>query len=81
MKLSDGPGKCALILFTKNLKDEASDDRLNGEKLVSVKQTKLLRVTLDQRLTMKPQCLKMEKEGKSRISQLWCVANSCFGPS
>lgn len=53
----------------------------NNDTLVSVKETKFLGVILDQGLTMKPHWMKMIKEGKCRIAQMCCIANSCFGPS
>ena len=81
MKLSDTPGKCVSILFTNNRKDRAPEVQMNGKTVVSVTQTKLLGVIMDAQLTMKPPCMKLVKDGKSRVAQLCCVANRCFGPS
>ncbi len=81
MKLSEKKGKCKCILFTNNRKDPDPRVTMNGEPLQTAKKTKLLSVMLDQQLTMKPHCTKILTEAKSRISQLCCAANSCFGPT
>ena len=81
MKLSKKKGGCVSILFTNNKNDPDPVVKLNNDILVSVKETKFLGVILDRSLTMKSQCMKMIKEAKCRITQMNCVANSCFGPS
>ena len=81
MELSEQPSKCITILFTNNQNDRQPQVRMKDQVFQSVKQTKLLGVMLDSRLTMKPHYENMKREGKRRVAQLCSAANSCFGPS
>eukprot|EP00957_Ditylum_brightwellii_P182428 13897317-Ditylum_brightwellii.AAC.1 len=55
--------------------------KIQGHTISSVKNTQLLGVILDYRLTMADHCKYLVREGKRRLSKLCCLANSNWGPS